>query len=277
MRLGSFSANAYQKRAILLSAIWIASIAVLGYPDNNSSELKAFRLSIESNFEFIKFDNKFPVWVFGVHLTDDAIRSLVMLVPLNREIINAAVSYKAFIDKLSQRDAMAVLSKAQDEFLDGGESVFVIFVINDDHLDKDATIYFKDFKKNTFLMDEYGRKYYLKRYTRIFDGKLSPGWNKGYLYFGNFRDSRSNSYSVHFNELILDARVSVQEHASTRASWAFSFDESEVGFLALLRKGIDEEVLRKNYGIETYKSTGLELATFMDVVGFILTVVSLVR
>lgn len=233
-------------------------------------EQKALSLAIERNVSVRNFQHQ-SCSFFGYHM----LKSSVILIPINKEILDAAIAYKAKSEKMSEQDAEKLRTQNYETYITGNTAAFVLFVVVsvdagavDDRYDE---VYFNGFSNNVNLQDE-SQKYQLEKYTRVFDAPLSPGWNKGYLYFQNFRKEQNFSYSLHFSNFIVNACKGNGSSTPLSGSWAMSFDESQIGFLSLLQKGLDENSIRKQYGITSYSTAQLNGS---DILNLISTVVGL--
>ena len=172
-------------------------------------------------------------------------RLKIALVPLCESIIEAVVRLKGMEQKKSEAEIETMLATAKKKFLQGQETIFVLFVSNR-HWDDIGEVRLESLKSNITLRDEFGT-YPLLRFSPVFDARLKQGTTSGYLYFKKFRNE-SMSYSVHFGGLKIRGRTCVNREWKFY-DWAMSFDNSKVDFLALLQKGLDETYLRKNHGI----------------------------
>lgn len=160
------------------------------------------------------------------------LRSTIVLVPLNRDVVKTAVAYKAEKQGLSASEQERLRRQAIREHVDGEWATFVLIVRND-YSSRKESVELINPKRHTKLFTE-TREYALEKYTRLFGTRLPNGETKGYLYFENFRPSSSNSYSLHFNAIQLECGGDLD--GSVRQT-TFAFDHSEVGFLAMMDEG----------------------------------------
>lgn len=249
---------------------------------NEPVEFQSLALAIEKNMQVRRY-----IDTYGNRYR--AIEATVVIVPLNRDVIAAAVDYKRVSERLTASQAGDLLERNVSRFLEGNTATFAIMVdvkptqpstLNYDPsrsssrlMDSDDYVRFIDFEANTTLREENGTNHSLIGYTRLFDEVLSPGWNNGYLHFRNFRDSSPTSYSLHFRSLVVDTMYSNLDHPSVRGSWAFAFDETEVQYLALLKKGVASETIRQNYGINEAAKTDISILDVLNAFSAILTIV----
>lgn len=113
------------------------------------------------------------------------------------------------------------------------------------------------------------------RYTRIFDDPMAEGWNKGYLYFDNFRRGRfHDSFSVHYSKLEL--RTS-NNKLCEQFSATVAFDESAIPFLALLERGVQPQEIMHQYDIRVSASlANLSRSDWLTIASMILTALTFV-
>jgi hypothetical protein len=238
-------------------------------------EKEALSLAIEQNMEVREFTDFCIKQTPGLFSTGrDEVKTSMILIPINKEIVDAALDYKFVIEKLTEKEINQLQQKTYQTYLTGSYSVFVLFVKNSETLDNDDEVYFNDFKTNVYLHDEQN-KFSLKKYTRIFDAKLSPGWNKGYLYFQNFRSDSNFSYSIHFSGLVINACQDRRDHKPKSQTWAMSFDESDMRFFSMLQQGLSKDQIRKQYGITSYTTAGLTGLDILNIIGSIVDFISL--
>ena len=262
-----------KKMAIFIAVLLFGISSVWAQQPQVDNHLKAFRLAIEQNMQVRIFNNSCEyrkTW-----RSSDSVKSIVILIPLNKEVIDAAIEYKTQTEKLSNEESENLRVSNYSAYINGDLCAFTLLIKNNDNLDDDDEIYFKQIMENFYLHDEFS-KYSLIRYTHVFDEKLSPGWNKGYLYFQNFRQKNSYSYSVHIGGYIVNSCPENNDHKAGK-KWAFSFDESDLNFFALLEKGISEDVIRSRYGITANTSANLSGIDFFNIIGTILNIVSLIK
>lgn len=195
------------------------------FSQDNSKEYVALRLAIEKNM----CSSSYKVSGYKAEYKgEDFLTANVYIIPLNIEVIKSVIEYKAKLESLSDIQRELLITRNRKIFIDGGEAVFALLVKCNDHFDYDDLARYIDFEKKTFIKDEYNQTFYLTRFTRIFQYNLSPDWNKGFLYFKNFRDNNLNSYSLHLAPLEL---TSVPNTSTGIFYDNFSFEDNEVGFL----------------------------------------------
>ena len=225
-----------------------------------SQTLTALVLALQHNIGFKLID------VDPSLFSDDT--SIIIIVPINKEIIDTSVAYRASMENLTETESSRLLADAYEEYINGKVFVFALFIINNNFNSRRVTG-FVSFSENVFLYDE-ERRYNLIRYTHNFDSNLYAGWNSGYLYFPNFRHAKNNSYSVHFDGYWASG------NSWNLGSWSFTFDETEIGFLSLLQNGLTESEIRQNYSIAISESSAIDLSTLLNIAGLILTFISMI-
>lgn len=231
---------------------------------DGNQRLAALTIALEANLEYREFKN-------SCGLLSSSLVSKIILIPLKKEVITATIEYKAHLENLSSKKKVAMMHRNYQEYLKSGQSVFVLSVINNEKLHLDAKIYFKNLKNNVRLLSEDRKQYRVTKFTQNFAEPLNPGWNRGYLYFDNFRlNKKVERYSVHFDEFY----VNCDEDAEKVSRWAFSFDESEVNYLALLQAGLSAEEVRQKYVFTPHKSVGLDKEDVLGIIKLILRVLA---
>jgi hypothetical protein len=242
-------------------------------------EKKALSLAIEQNLEIKHFRDNLkildPIIIFLEHTTDK-IDVYVILIPINKEIIDAAIAYKSKVERLTSQKIEELRKRNYDTYITGQIAAFTLIVYIPHDLDFEDEIVFENFANNVFLFDE-SKKYPLKKYTRVFDETLNSGWTKGFLYFQNFRQSSNFSYSVHFNGLKVNTSKDDNSHIPRSESWAMSYDESYMQFLSMLQNGINENIIRQNYGISAYTTAGFSSSDILNIINTVLTIISIVK
>jgi hypothetical protein len=256
------------------------TMATLGFINDpifaQSVEQKALSLAVEQNLEIRRFHDECMKDGTSIFPRKDAVTASVILVPINKEVLDASIAYKAKLDGLSGSATKALEVQCYATYLNGPNAAFVLFVKTNDDLDQDDDVHFVNFGESVFLHDE-TRKYILEKYTRVFDEKLSPGWNRGYLYFQNFRKSKDYSYSVHFSGFVVNACASVGVHSARPESWAMSFDEAYMKFFSLLQEGLSENSIRQKYGITSYTTAGFSGKDILDIINTVVGILSLLK
>lgn len=247
-------------RAFSLLLALLMTLPVGTRAQDESTELEALSLAIEENMGIESFRK--DCRGFGGYTTT------VMVIPINEEIVNATVAYKAKTEQLSSRKEAKLQRQVTKEFVHGDHATFVLITLNETK-DQDEIVQFANFKENVDLYTE-TKKFSLEKYTRNFDAPLSEGWNKGYLYFKNFRPSGSNSYSVHLKGLTLQCPSDQATHQV-----AFEFDRSEIEFLSLLQKGVSESEIRNRYSIGASASSDLSRSDVLNIVSILVSVASM--
>jgi len=69
----------------------------------------------------------------------------VMLMPINKEVIDAAINCKAHIENLPLNESIALSSRNYKEYLEGGKVGF-INIADINRMDKESKVYFDSFK-----------------------------------------------------------------------------------------------------------------------------------
>ena len=170
--------------------------------------LRSFEQAIRNNMEFRN----------ALHERDFFTRKVrrsvnIYVLPLNGEMIDATLDYRQSTGDLKRSEKKKLLKQSHQKYLKGEFSAFVLLIHKYAASGRDFDLSFSDFGDMTRLSDE-SSDYPVTRYTKIFDEPLDLGWNKGYLYFPNFREGQHHdSYSVHLAPL-------------NKGTYTFAFDNS---------------------------------------------------
>jgi hypothetical protein len=217
----------------------------------------ALSLTLESNLKFRelsiscgKANLPLNIGIGGRNLV-----SKFILIPINKEVIYAVVNYKAALEKLGATERRKLLEKGYAEFLNANKTTFMIIISNNPKLDSaKESIHFAKIEEGMRLRLE-KNEYLPLAITPNFMSSLNPGWNDGYIQFGDFRGDYKgsiNAYSVNFDGFHMSCG-----DVKTSQNWAFLFDESEVNYLALIQKGLSKEEIKSRYIVNSYESIGL--------------------
>jgi hypothetical protein len=246
--------------ALLLLSLVLTSCNIQNSPEEQKK--KALSLSIESNLQYREVSVSCD-WFGG------KIVSKIVMVPLNKQIIDAAIDYNLSRRKLSDSEVNSLRQRSYKEFLESKKSAFVLVVVNNEKLEagKNA-VGFDKFLQNVRLYGKSGKPYKMVDYSRNLGGRLNPGWNEGYVYFENFREKT--------DDLIKDYTVRIDNYyvACDQASYkteqlSFRFDESDINFLAEIQSGLDESKLREIYVTNKYEAVGLKPNDVLNLVRFV--------
>ncbi len=225
-------------------------------------KLAALTIALEANLKFREFGISCGYF--------RELKSKVIIIPLKKEVIHAAVEYKAALEGLSDEHKEQLLRKNYQELINASTSTFIFLIANND-LKNDEIVYFKTINDGLTLKTENGKEYKLKKFTQNFSTYLNPGWNRGYLHFDNFRNELkgvTRTYSVHFDGFTLACGDKTQ----TITAWAFEFEESEIDYLTLLEDGLKIDEIRDQYVETSYASIGINSAEILDIIKFIIKV-----
>jgi hypothetical protein len=227
----------------------------------------ALQLALENNVQASTYADRCNA--FGAEQ-----RTLIGVVPINRQVLTAAVAYRAELHALDAAATQDLLDRSTARYLHGDEAVFLLFVVNPNPMDPEALVLLS--ADDIRLQDEYRRRYEPLRSTPVFDGNrpLGPGTTHGYLYYPNFRPAGGASYAVQFDS----GYVRLCPNGEDRYVYmALGFDESELDFFDLFRRGIDPEALRRDYRIPTYGEAGLTSPDFLDLLSLVINLIGLIR
>jgi hypothetical protein len=222
----------------------------------------ALEVALEANLKYR------PITV-SCGFFDSKLTSKVVMIPLNKDVIDATVAYEAALKNLNPSQKDKILQKSYRHFLSSKISTFVLMVINNESLDSEKNqIYFGDFRNTVYLLNEGQRQFKLKNYDTVLSAPLSPGLNIGYVTFDNFRgtqDGYTDTYAIHFASFVLTCN----QRQAVEQKFAVGFDESEVKFVDLVAKGISVGDIRKNYVAEPYESVGLKANDVANLLVFV--------
>jgi hypothetical protein len=134
-----------------------------------------FTLAVEKNIEF---DN-IPVHSCSYPST---IKTNVFAIPVNRELIDAAIELKCTQENLSESTKDSLRSRNYTNFLRSNRVAFVLIVVNN-KLNSGETVRFDNFRENTKLLLDNDSALTLSNLTPSLEMTLKPGFNSGYIYF----------------------------------------------------------------------------------------------
>jgi len=223
-------------------------------------------LAIEKNLKYRRFSKLCSSFITGSSYTV----SNVFTLPINKEIIDAAADLKCLREKIPDSTRQKLKDKSYLNFLRPNRISCVLMTINNDI----GTVQFKDFKNNISLQIENGVKLPLADFTPTLAKELSFGFNAGYVYFNGTIPDSVNSYAIDFSNITLNCGTDLGSESKT---FAFSFDMSQLNFLALIEGGMSSEKIREKYGLRPYKEAGISVDDFSKVVNFILTIFKAVK
>lgn len=232
---------------------------------SNTAAGQALQLAIDQNLQM-----KGVSAHCGFFNTED---STVAVLPINDEVLMAAAAYRTETLKLNQGESSALIQRARARYLQGDEAVFIVVVANPNPMQPDAQVFLP--LDELVLKDEY-RSYKLLRSTPIFgtDSTLGPGPNYGYLYFPNFRSSKSASYVLDIQDFYANLCAPGAYRKPKIVTFEFSFDDSELNFFDLLRRGVSQDALRTQYSIPTYGSSDVGSMSWTDLASLVIEMVS---
>ena len=188
-----------------------------------------------------------------------SVASTLILVPINKDIVNSAVKHKVKRDGLTTSEADSLQMRSERELLTGPHAIFLLFVISDGLIDTPMSIVLPKLNQYAKVKLEDNREFSLEKYTRIFDSELTQNLSTGYLYFENFRASQGNSYSMHFKLVVKDCEYDWSEGVLTDF-WhdpSFSFDTSELNIVEQVQNKIPEREIRARHNIYLSKHPGV--------------------
>ena len=179
----------------------------------NADYHELLSLAIEKNIQSASFKKD-----CGLLSKDATIKTF--LIPINKEIIDAAIALKCKNENLPFAKKMAITAGSYKSFLGTGKSTFVLAIINN----SDQTVRFEDVKSGVKLKFENGAEFLCDEFTPSLAENLIPGYNSGYVYFKTIIPDSLNSYSVHFDKLMLFC----DPKSSSPCSWAFTYNNSKI-------------------------------------------------
>ncbi|MFK8186704.1 MAG: hypothetical protein AB8B99_25290 [Phormidesmis sp.] len=209
--------------------------------------LEALTLSLEENLAYRELN------VSCGPLSHKKLVSKVMLIPVNKEVVDAAVSHKAVAERFSESKKQELLEKKRRELLKSDKTTFIMVVVNNPKLEygKDA-IYFENISKNLTLTLN-GKPYKLTNFTNNLAASLNPGWDSGYIHFDNFRQDYSggiDAYAVNFGnfKMVCNGEITASQ------PWALTFDDTDLNFLALIQEGFTSSEIKEKYVVNTFET-----------------------
>lgn len=212
---------------------------------------------------------------------DNVIESVFIIIPLNEDIINNSIELYAERNRLDMVEKNKLINNTYQKYLNGDESRFLIYIYNKVknnrtyNINTQTNIYFKNLPESIYMKSENGVNYPLKSYTSNIDGLLNPGWNKGYLTFKNIRKEKTDSYSIHFKDFFINANITNEKHKARSWSWALSFDNSKIGFMDMIKRGIKIDELRNQYTNYSFNKANLSWPDIISIVADVLGILSI--
>ncbi|NCQ71462.1 MAG: hypothetical protein GPI99_21075 [Microcystis aeruginosa W13-15] len=227
----------------------------------------ALEVALEANLKYREADVNCG-W-FNSNLT-----SKIIMIPLNKDVIDATVAYKVALENLAEDEKNKLLQKSYQHFLRGNSATFVIMIVNNDTLEHGKNlIYFNDFREDVILLSESQRVHKLKNYDTNLSTFLSPGLNMGYVSFENFRNDQDkdgfmDTYTIRLDRLILTCSNQQKNYQTI----ALRFDESEVHFVDLIAQGMSKEDIRNKWVAEPYQDVGLKANDVANLLVFVIKI-----
>lgn len=254
---------------ILISMFVIPAVEVYANQQDMNLAAEALTVTIERHMQYRVFTDR--------HGLGKKVQSTIILVPVNEEVLEAAVAYRTAIENLSPSVSTQMLEQSKKYFFQSDLFAMVLLIHNGGAFCNDDLSVFVDFSNNMILHSEV-KSYNLSKYTRTFSQPLAPGWNRGFLYFKDFRPDGSISYSVQFPEYVLNAAPERQyQHTGARYSWVFTFEASDLQLLASIQAGTPISTIRESYGISTFSGIGLSMEDIFGILGFFAQIVAVIK
>lgn len=224
---------------------------------------QALSLALEANLNYKEFKISCGYW------SGSELNSKLIIIPLKKDVIQAALHYKAALEDLSQIQTNDMIKKNLNDLLNSDRATFILIVINNDKLKYgEEIISFDSINTNTQLIGKNNKYYKFVDFSPVFSAPLAPGRNHGYLQFENFRKDYSgiiNNYSIQFNRYTM--RCSDPKTARSQQV-AFSFDESQVDYLALIERGLSTDEIKNRYVSTTFESLNITEEDIINLVKF---------
>ena len=261
------------KLSIILSLMLSLTSCDQAFYDKQQQESKiaqmrdALEVALEANLKYREADVNCG-W-FNSNLT-----SKIIMIPLNKDVIDATVAYKVALENLAEDEKNKLLQKSYQHFLRGNSATFVIMIINNDTLEHGKNlIYFNDFREDVILLSESQRVHKLKNYDTNLSTFFSPGLNMGYVSFENFRNDQDkdgfmDTYTIRLERLILTCSNQQKNYQTI----ALRFDESEVHFVDLIAQGMSKEDIRNKWVAEPYQDVGLKANDVANLLVFVIKI-----
>lgn len=223
---------------------------------------KALSLALEANLKYQEFKISCGYW-------SNQLTSKFVIIPLKKDVIQAAIAYKAAIDNLTDNQAASIEQEHLSTLLNSGKTTFIFIVINNKQLKYgEEILVFDSIKATTKLVGKNNKSYGLIDFSSNFSTPLSAGWNEGYLEFENFRKDYSglvNTYSVQFTGYNMKCG---DPNTARIQQFSFAFDESQINYLALIEQGLSENDIKERYVSTTYETVGISEQDVLSLVKF---------
>lgn len=260
-----------RNKLILVLGVIILIFMVLVFTKKNTSSrfnkqqkenrINSLTVTLEDNLKYRPFEVSCNL----IH----SLNSVIILIPLNKQVIDATIAYKIAIESISVDMENKLYEENYTKYLNSEISGFILLIINENKIKNDERIYFSNLTKNILVKTEENRIFPLVKFTQNFTEPLNPGWNIGYLFFKNFRKVGLDSYSIHFDGF----NIECSQTKTRLPAWAWSFDESKIGFLSLFEEGLNVEQVRERYTISSYEKIGLEYEDVFNIIKLLLRLV----
>jgi len=232
--------------------------------NDGSVELTALKLSIE---------NVMKVKDFGVGTSDDFVKVKFVVIPITKQLIDVTVRYHAKLNKMDAGVVDSFIEKANKKYIDGTFSSFAIFIIRTTG-GSGGRAYFSSKLDESVVLDDDFKNYNITGYTKNLNIPFNVGVNSAYIHFDNFRKENPYSYSLTFSNFAIGVYPYISDYLHTY-QWSFSFDNTELGMLALLKNGLTEEQVRENYGVYSYSRFSMSESDFLTILNTIVTLIGI--
>lgn len=250
----------------LVLSLTACSVDEIKKEENVKKMRDALEVALEANLKYREANAK-------CGFINGDLTSKIIMIPLNKDVIDATVAYKAALENLTDSEKNDLLQKSYQHFLQTKSATFVMMVINNERLEHGKNlIYFNNIKEDVVLLSESQRVHKLNNYDTNLSTFLSPGLNMGYVSFDNFRDKQdgfkdgfTDTYTIRLDRLILTCSDQQKYYQTI----ALRFDESEVGFVDLIAQGMSKNNIRDKWVAEPYKDVGLKAHDVANLLVFV--------
>lgn len=231
--------------AIIL--IFFYSCGNLFHPQSIAED--ALALTVEKNLKTNVFNTS---GVFGI----SSEKSRIFVLPINQDVIDAAVSHKQNKEGLSESQKVLYGQNSYNKFINSDTTTFLIWMRNK-NLNSDERVTLNPIFEHVFLFVEENSYLPLVDCSPNLKLPLNSGWNNGFLYFKGRIPKRMNSYSIAIRPIKYWSGSSSDSLFCT-----FNFDLTKTNYSNLLRGGSNKNEIEKKFWIKPCIELGIDEQEF---------------
>ena len=221
----------------------------------------ALILTIENNLKYSVLQT--DGW-FG----SSSVKSRILLLPMNKELIDAAANYKCQKENLDTSRRRELFQSNYNKYLNSDITTFIMIIINK-KLTTNELVYIPKISENLTLNTEKNYNLEFVDCTPSLKESLNSGWNAGYVYFKGQIPSSINSYSVQLHKVVY-----WEGNSKDSLDCSFTYDQTEMNYLSLIEKGLSKKEIEKKLTIKPYEESGIDEKEFFNIISFLYTAIS---